>query len=120
MITLDIVEENGLEVDKGEMGDRLVVGGRSPGRRFYGLPDDGRGDLGRERTSENRSQSQGLLPSPGYQTFVMAKITGSTKCHLLSLGTELSILHAAHTLLLLLSTTIPLLQISTSSLREVK
>lgn len=93
MITLDTVEENGLEVDKGEMEDRLVAGCRSLGRRCYGLPDGSLGDLGREWTSENSSRPQGLLLSPGSQNFVMTKITGSTKCHLLSLAMELSISH---------------------------
>ena len=39
MITLNRVEENGLEVDKGEMGDWLTAGCKSPGRRRHGRAD---------------------------------------------------------------------------------
>lgn len=50
MITLDTIEENGLEMDKGEMGDQFIVGCRSPGRRCFDLPGGRSGDLGREQT----------------------------------------------------------------------
>lgn len=37
MMTMDTVEENGLEGGKGEMGDLLAAGCRSAGRRSCGL-----------------------------------------------------------------------------------
>lgn len=49
MITLDTVGENGLEVDKGEMGDQFTADCRSPGRSCSGLPGGSSGDLGREQ-----------------------------------------------------------------------